>query len=67
MLLLHPALNTLILHRERELMEQMCIRDSPTCDCGTFDVTQTQIYGKPAPDAACVMAFFDMTPGVQLV
>ena len=38
----------------------------PTCDCGTFDVTQTQIYGKPAPDAACVMAFFDMTPGVQL-
>ena len=38
----------------------------PTCDCGTFDVTQTQIYGKPAPDAACVMAFFDMTPGVHL-
>lgn len=38
----------------------------PTCDCGTFDVTQTKIYGKLAPDAACVMAFFDMTPGVQL-
>ena len=38
----------------------------PTCDCGTFDVTQTQVYGKPAPDAACVMAFFDMSPGVQL-
>lgn len=38
----------------------------PTCDCGTFDITQTRIYGKPAPDAACVMAFIDLTPGVQL-
>ncbi|MCI7181172.1 VOC family protein [Clostridium porci] len=40
--------------------------EPPTCDCGTFDITQTKIYDRPAPDAACVMAFFDMSPGVQL-
>ncbi len=28
----------------------------PTCDCGTFDVTQTQIYGKPAPDVFLLAA-----------
>ncbi len=38
----------------------------PTNPCGEYSVTQTKIYGEPAPDASCVLAFFDLTPGVQL-
>ncbi|MBR0463237.1 MAG: VOC family protein [Clostridia bacterium] len=37
-----------------------------TCDGGTYEVAQTRIYGQPAPDANCLMAFFDLRPGVQL-
>ena len=27
---------------------------------------QTRVFGEPAPDANCRLAFFDLTPGVQL-
>ncbi len=37
----------------------------PTCDGGEFSVTQTTVEGKPAPDANCKMAFFDLE-NVQL-
>ena len=33
---------------------------------GEYEVTQTKVYGEPAPDANCKLAFFDLTPGVQL-
>ena len=33
---------------------------------GEYEITQTTVFGKPAPDASCKLAFFDMTPGVQL-
>lgn len=34
--------------------------------CGDYAVMQTRIFGEPAPDANCKLAFFDLTPGVQL-
>ena len=34
--------------------------------CGEFAVTQTRVYGELAPEADCKLAFFDLTPGVQL-
>ena len=38
----------------------------PNVEGGKFEVTGTQYMGKPAPDAACVMAFFDAGPNVQI-
>lgn len=34
--------------------------------CGEYQMMQTRIAGEPAPDANCKLAFFDLTPGVQL-
>ena len=33
---------------------------------GAYAVTQTRFQGKPAPEADCLMAFFDVGPGLQL-
>ncbi len=38
----------------------------PTCDGGTYDITGTTVDGKPAPDANCFMAFFDVGPNTQI-
>ena len=38
----------------------------PTIDGGVYEVNRCSVYGKPAPDAACNMAFIDLRPGVQL-
>jgi catechol 2,3-dioxygenase-like lactoylglutathione lyase family enzyme len=35
-------------------------------DGGKYEVTQTQVKGKPAPKANCLMAFFDVGPNVQI-
>ena len=32
----------------------------PTCDGGKYEVTGTTVNGEPAPDANCLMAFFDL-------
>jgi catechol 2,3-dioxygenase-like lactoylglutathione lyase family enzyme len=32
----------------------------PTVDGGRFEITRTQVEGKPAPRANCLMAFFDV-------
>ncbi len=41
--------------------------DAPeTQDGGEYSVTQTTVFGKPAPEAHCKLAFFDLTKGVQL-
>ena len=36
------------------------------CDGGPFEVTGARYMGEPAPDANCLMAFFDVGPNVQL-
>ena len=33
---------------------------------GDYSVTQTTFMGQPAPEASCLMAFFDVGPGLQL-
>lgn len=33
---------------------------------GDYAVTRTEFKGKPAPNAYCYMAFFDVGPGLQL-
>lgn len=38
----------------------------PTVGAGDFEVTGTTYRGRPAPDAGCVMAFFDISPTTQL-
>ena len=35
-------------------------------DGGKFEVTGTLVKGKPAPDANCLLAFFDVGPNVQI-
>ena len=37
-----------------------------TQPCGEYEITQTKIFGQPAPEANSKLAFFDLTPGVQL-
>ena len=32
----------------------------PTVDAGVYEVTKTEYMGKPAPEAGCKMAFFDL-------
>ena len=38
----------------------------PTQPGGDYEVTQTVFQGKPAPKAGCLLAFFDVGPGLQL-
>ncbi len=38
----------------------------PANICGEYEVMQTRVFGEPAPKANCRLAFFDLTPGVQL-
>lgn len=38
----------------------------PTVTGGEYEVNRCTVFGEPAPDAACNMAFFDLRPGVQL-
>ncbi|MCL2056798.1 MAG: VOC family protein [Oscillospiraceae bacterium] len=42
------------------------IEPPPHFDGGKYEVTGTTFKGKPAPDANCLMAFFDVGPGIQL-
>ncbi|MCL2662827.1 MAG: VOC family protein [Oscillospiraceae bacterium] len=38
----------------------------PTIGSGDFAITQTEVMGKPSPDAECKMAFFSVGDNVQL-
>lgn len=39
---------------------------STSPDAGPFEITETTIYGQPAPKANAKLAFINLTPGVQL-
>ena len=45
---------------KRKYAEFWGVEVPPTIDAGAFDVTQTEYKGKPAPEAGCNMAFFDL-------
>lgn len=38
----------------------------PHFDGGRYEVTGTTVEGEPAPEANCLMAFFDIGEGIQL-
>ena len=42
------------------------VPEPPHFGGGDFEVTQTNYLGNPAPDANCLLAFFDVGDGVQL-
>lgn len=42
------------------------VEPPPTLGSGEYEVTKTEYMGKPAPDAACKMAFFNVGPNVSL-
>ena len=42
------------------------VEPPPVIDGGKFEITGTQYKGQPAPDANCMMAFFNAGPGVQV-
>ncbi len=37
-----------------------------TADGGQYEITKTTVFGKPAPEAGCKLAFIDLSDGVQL-
>lgn len=59
-----------VVHDIEATMQQFALLfgcEVPSADiCGEYEVMQTQVFGKPAPKANCRLAFFDLTPGVQL-
>ena len=49
-----------------KLAELLALPVPPHFGGGDFAVTQTQYKGAPAPDADCLLAFFDVGGGLQL-
>jgi len=55
-----------IVAAKRKFADFFGVEEPPLCDCGKYEVTGTRYNGEPAPDAACLMAFFDAGPNVQI-
>lgn len=51
---------------KRKFAEFFGVEPPKHFDGGKFEVTGTTVMGQPAPDANCLMAFFDAGPNVQI-
>ncbi len=51
---------------KRKWAEFLGVDVPPTVDAGQYEVTQTVFEGKPAPEPAALLAFFDVGPGLQI-
>ena len=51
---------------KRKWAEFLGVDVPETQPVGDYSVTQTTFMGQPAPEASCLMAFFDVGPGLQL-
>lgn len=51
---------------KKKWAEFLGVEVPPTVDCGNYEITQTAYKGEAAPRANCLMAFFDVGPGLQL-
>lgn len=51
---------------KKKWAEFLGVTPPPTQPVGDYAVTQTTYKGEPAPEASCLMAFFDVGPGIQL-
>lgn len=45
---------------KRAYAEFLGVEVPPTVDAGTYEVSKTEYMGKPAPEAGCKMAFFNL-------
>lgn len=50
----------------RKFAQFFGVEEPPLVDGGKFEVTGTTVEGEPAPDANCLMAFFDVGPNIQI-
>jgi len=50
----------------KKFAEFFVVEPPPLVDGGKFEITGTVVNGKPAPEANCLMAFFDIGPNVRL-
>ena len=59
-----PSQIAIIVHDVEEVKKKYAefwgVEVPPTIDAGEYAVTKTEYMGKPAPDAGCKMAFFDL-------
>ncbi|MBO4298977.1 MAG: VOC family protein [Clostridia bacterium] len=51
---------------KRKWAEFLGVDVPPTQSAGDYATTGTAYRGEPAPEASCLMAFFDVGPGLQL-
>ncbi|NMA33639.1 MAG: VOC family protein [Clostridiaceae bacterium] len=51
---------------KRKFAEFLGVEPPPHFDGGKYEVTGTTVEGRPAPDANCLLAFFDVGPNVQI-
>lgn len=51
---------------KRKFAEFLGVEVPPTFDGGEYEITGTTYMGQPAPDANCLLAFFDVGDGVAL-
>ena len=51
---------------KRKWAEFLGVDVPETQPVGDYSVTQTTFMGQPAPEVRCLMAFFDVGPGLQL-
>lgn len=50
----------------RKFAEFFGVEEPGIIDGGKYEVTGTTYQGEPAPDANCLMAFFDVGPNIQI-
>lgn len=51
---------------KKKFAEFFGVEPPPHFHAGNFETTGTQYMGKPAPDANCYMAFFNVGPNLQI-
>lgn len=51
---------------KKKFAELFGVEVPPTVDCGEYEVTKTQYKGQAAPEAKCLMAFFNLNSGFQI-
>lgn len=52
--------------KKKEWAKLLGMEVPPTFTGGEFETTQVHYKGAPAPDAACLLAFFDLPNGLQI-
>lgn len=51
---------------KKKFAEFFGVEVPPSCDGGKYEITGTTVMGEPAPDANCLMAFFNVGEHTQI-